>query len=458
MLYTFSSKILESVDGAEFTVQKANSTMNLATDVIGKVATVTGMTAEVSAKARTVQALAWQLLASTGRDGVERSRKDIAREVEEAGKNLAQIRADLAGIDAAKGVKGVEDAAQAFRRMREILDGTALAVEQSLDKQARAERLFAAASDSIRHTAADGSDRAHTAESAQAEAVRRIRSLSNTTIAVVSLTALIALLAGGIVASRIQKSILATEAEAARTGRELRGLVGAIRASTQGLRHTASELNQASETAIHSLELVEAGAGHVRRGIEEISIGAQEASSESAEAGALVTTAGDAVSGLRGSAQKVGQATRIIEIIAFQTKLLALNAAVEAACAGVAGAGFAVVADEVKKLAHDASGSAAEIAAAMDANGRQVVDVSLIMDRIQQFLGAIHLQQRQISDAATRQTAAAAEIHSSIEEIVFCFQGRGGEGGIHSLARELLSMAEDLEQRCRLGAGDGKST
>ena len=316
---------------------------------------------------------------------------------------------------------------------------------------AQAERLFVAASDSIRRTAAEGSGRARDAESAQAEAVQRMRNLSNATIVVVSLAALMAFLTGAIVAARIQKSILATEAAAARTSTELRGLVGAIRTSTQGLRETAIELDKSSETAIHSLEIVEAGAGRMRGGIEEISAGAQEATSVGAEAGALVTTAGGAVSGLRGSSEKVAQSTRIIEDIAFQTKLLALNAAVEAARAGEAGVGFAVVAEEVKKLAHAASGSAAEIAAAMDVNSRQVVDVSRIMERIQEFLGAIHSRQQQISDAASRQTMAAAEIYSSIEEMGRWFQGRGAEGGVRALVRELLRMAEDLDQRCRQG-------
>ena len=111
------------------------------------------------------------------------------------------------------------------------------------------------------------------------------------------------------------------------------------------------------------------------------------------------------------------------------------------------------MADEVKKLAHAASGSAADIATAMDANGEQVADVSRIMDRIEEFLGAIHSRQRQISDAATRQTTAASQIYSSIEEMGRCFQGPDGEGGVRGLAHQLLRMAEDLDQRCRHGGG-----
>jgi methyl-accepting chemotaxis protein len=56
---------------------------------------------------------------------------------------------------------------------------------------------------------------------------------------------------------------------------------------------------------------------------------------------------------------EIGDKTKVINDIVFQTKLLSFNASVEAARAGEQGKGFAVVAEEVGNLA-TMSGKAAE--------------------------------------------------------------------------------------------------
>ncbi|MBL7556545.1 MAG: bacteriohemerythrin [Bdellovibrionaceae bacterium] len=110
--------------------------------------------------------------------------------------------------------------------------------------------------------------------------------------------------------------------------------------------------------------------------------------------------------------QEIGNKTKVINDIVFQTKLLSFNASVEAARAGENGKGFAVVAEEVGNLAQMSGNAAKEITTLLEDSLNRVQKIA---DESKTKIEAI---MKQTQDKVQKGTTVAKSFESILNEIV----------------------------------------
>ncbi len=109
--------------------------------------------------------------------------------------------------------------------------------------------------------------------------------------------------------------------------------------------------------------------------------------------------------------QQIGEKTKVINDIVFQTKLLSFNASVEAARAGEHGKGFSVVAEEVGNLARMSGQAAMEISGMLESSARKVQE---IVERTKQSVFENVQQSRSVVE---RGFAKSKETQMTFEEL-----------------------------------------
>ncbi len=172
---------------------------------------------------------------------------------------------------------------------------------------------------------------------------------------------------------------------------------------------------------------------------------------------------------------EIGNKTKVINDIVFQTKLLSFNASVEAARAGEHGKGFAVVAEEVGNLAEMSGNAAKEISAMLEgsiqkvegivkdtkssvetlvAEGKKKVetgtkiahDCGEVLEEIVQSISSVAQMSGEISSASQEQAQGIGEITKAMAQLdQVTQQNSAASEEAASAAEELSAQAETLK-------------
>jgi methyl-accepting chemotaxis protein len=205
--------------------------------------------------------------------------------------------------------------------------------------------------------------------------------------------------------------------ETAASMNQIQAMVEKNQEASQRLRETATESSQATRTGKDTVD-------RMIRSITEISDNNRAVMSE-------IERGNGEISKIVKLIAEIGDKTKVINDIVFQTKLLSFNASVEAARAGEHGKGFAVVAEEVGNLAQMSGNAAKEIA---DMLGGSIDKVEAIVRdtqaRIEQLAGVG-------TGKLTQGAATAEECGRALEEIL------QNVGTVESLVAEIVLASKE---------------
>lgn len=172
---------------------------------------------------------------------------------------------------------------------------------------------------------------------------------------------------------------------------------------------------------------------HKSKLAEQISGRVKKLTSQGNEVGAAAKKAMDRI---KTTGETIGEFSRVINDISFQTNLLSLNAMVEAARAGDAGKGFAVVASEVQALASKASNAASQIANLKTEEETQLLNGISTVSEATETLGEIDIQVSEVAKMMAELAGYSDEQATAIDQV------NAANRSIHEKLNQVINAAD----------------
>lgn len=170
----------------------------------------------------------------------------------------------------------------------------------------------------------------------------------------------------------ISKSSSQLSEAATKQAASLQETVSSIDEISSMVERNADSAGSASEVSRKSTEVANRGKSNVASMIKSIN----DISNSNNEIMMEMRKSNEDIGKIVNLISEIGDKTKVINDIVFQTKLLSFNASVEAARAGEHGKGFAVVAEEVGNLASMSGKAALEITGMLDKSIKDVKEIA----------------------------------------------------------------------------------
>ena len=195
---------------------------------------------------------------------------------------------------------------------------------------------------------------------------------------------------------------------------DVQSTVQAVQEISATIEQNTSNARNSEELAKFSLETAEKG----RMVIDQMVVSMREINQGNQDIIAQVEDSNKKINEILTMISEIGNKTKMINDIVFQTKLLSFNASVEAARAGENGKGFAVVAEEVGNLATSSGNSAKEISELLEESISRVESIvketSMKIEHVSQ-MGRERIKTGQ--ETATKCSAVFDDIVKSFNDV-----------------------------------------